>query len=204
MSDIDADAETGAEADTDLDSDADFASDADVEFDASDVPDADTSINAGINVEFDPVRPYTESEIIMTTVRIVTPFVLTYGLYLTFHGANSPGGGFQGGALVGVVVLMLAFAFGIQPTREWVGSGLMSGLASGGVLVFVGVGLGTLALGGTFLEYGLYEPFVGSDATKWGMEAIEIGGVSAIVSGVIMGLFFLTAAGYDSEGGDEA
>jgi multicomponent Na+:H+ antiporter subunit B len=71
-------------------------------------------------------------------------------------------------------------------------------------LVFVGVGLGTLALGGTFLEYGRYAPFVGPDATKWGMEAIEIGGVSAIVSGVIMGLFFLTAAGYEKSGGDEA
>ncbi len=152
----------------------------------------------------DPVRPYTESEIIMTAVRIVTPFVLTYGLFMTFHGADSPGGGFQGGALVGVVVLMLAFAFGIQPTREWVGTGLMTGLAAGGVIVFVSVGLGTLALGGKFLEYGLYEPFIGPDATKWGMEAIEIGGVAAIVSGVIMGLFFLTAAGYDPDGGEDA
>ena len=152
----------------------------------------------------DPVRPYTESEIIMTAVRIVTPFVLTYGLFMTFHGADSPGGGFQGGALVGVVVLMLAFAFGIQPTREWVGTGLMTGLAAGGVIVFVSVGLGTLALGGAFLEYGLYEPFIGPDATKWGMEAIEIGGVAAIVSGVIMGLFFLTAAGYDPDGGEDA
>ena len=152
----------------------------------------------------DPIRPYTESEIIMTSVRIVTPFVLTYGLFMTFHGADSPGGGFQGGALVGVVVLMLAFAFGIQPTREWVGTGLMTGLAAGGVIVFVSVGLGTLALGGTFLEYGLYEPFIGPDATKWGMEAIEIGGVAAIVSGVIMALFFLTAGGYDPKGGEDA
>ena len=154
--------------------------------------------------EADPERPYTESEIIMTTVRVVTPFVLTYGFFLTFHGANSPGGGFQGGALVAVVVLMLAFAFGIQPTREWVGNGLITGLAAGGVIVFAGVGLGALALGGSFLEYGIYEPLLGPDATKWGMEAIEIGGVAAIVSGVIMGLFFLTAAGYDPNGGDEA
>ncbi len=146
----------------------------------------------------DSIRPYTESEIIMTAVRIVSPFILTYGLFITFHGADSPGGGFQGGALIGVVVLMLAFAFGVQPTREWVGTGLMTGLASGGVIVFVSVGLGTLLLGGAFLEYGLYEPFLGPDATKWGMEAIEIGGVAAIVSGVIMALFFLIAAGFDT------
>ncbi|PSP93242.1 cation:proton antiporter, partial [Halobacteriales archaeon QS_1_68_44] len=64
---------------------------------------------------------YTESEVIMSTVRVVTPFVLTFGLYVTFHGADSPGGGFQGGALVGTVVLMLAFAFGIDSTRRWLG-----------------------------------------------------------------------------------
>ena len=200
----DTDGGTDAETETETEPGADIDPDADVDFEAEFDPGADTEADAAADVEFDPVRPYTESEIIMTTVRVVTPFVLTYGLYLTFHGANSPGGGFQGGALVGVVVLMLAFAFGIQPTREWVGKGLMSGLASGGVIVFVGVGLGTLALGGTFLEYGRYEPFVGPDATKWGMEAIEIGGVAAIVSGVIMGLFFLTAAGYSPEGGEEA
>jgi multicomponent Na+:H+ antiporter subunit B len=139
----------------------------------------------------------------MTTVRVVAPFVLTYGFFLTFHGADSPGGGFQGGALVAVVVLMLGFAFGIQPTREWVGRGLMAGLSAGGVIVFTGVGLGALALGGSFLEYGRFEPIVGHHGTKWGMEAVEIGGVAAIVAGVIMGLFFLTAAGYES-GGEEA
>ena len=158
---------------------------------------------SGADTGSDSIRPYTESEIIITAVRIVVPFVLTYGLFITFHGADSPGGGFQGGALIGVVVLMLAFAFGIRPTREWVGTGLMTGLAAGGVIIFVGVGLGTLLLGGAFLEYGLYEPFIGPDATKWGMEAIEIGGVAAIVSGVIMALFFLIAAGYDASDGGE-
>ena len=153
--------------------------------------------------EFDPDRPYTESEIIMTAVRVVTPFILTYGLFMTFHGADSPGGGFQGGALVAVVVFMLAFAFGIRPTREWVGNGVMTGLAAGGVIVFASVGLGALALGGSFLEYGRYAPLIGPDATKWGMEAIEIGGVAPIVAGVIMGLFFLTAAGYELDGGEE-
>ena len=148
----------------------------------------------------DPDRPYTESVIIMTAVRIVAPFVLTYGLFITFHGADTPGGGFQGGALMGVVVLMLAFAFGARPTREWIGNDLITGVVAGGVVIFVGVGLATIALGGAFLEYGLLEPFLGPDATKWGMEAIEIGGVAAIVAGVIMGLFFLTAAGY--EGGE--
>ena len=46
---------------------------------------------------------YTESQVIMSTVKIVTPFVLTYGLFITFHGADTPGGGFQGGAVIGEI-----------------------------------------------------------------------------------------------------
>lgn len=141
--------------------------------------------------------PYTESVVIMSAVRIVTPFVLTYGLFVTFHGADSPGGGFQGGALIGVVVLMLAFAFGIDPTREWLGDWLLTVVASLGVLVFGGIGLGSVVLGGEFLEYARY-PL--DHPTKLGVELVEIGGIALIVSGVIVGLFFLTSRG---PGGEE-
>lgn len=141
-------------------------------------------------------RAYTESEVIMSTVRVVTPFVLTFGLYITFHGADSPGGGFQGGALIGVVVLMLAFAFGIDPTRNWLGTKAVTLVASLGLLIFAAIGLGSVVLGGAFLQYTLY-PL--EDAAKYGIEAVEIGGIALIVAGVIMGLFFLTAAGPGGE-----
>jgi hypothetical protein len=61
-------------SDTDADADPDDVApdtpDFDVEYDVSDT-DADPDDDA--DVAFDPVRPYTESEIIMTTVRVVTP-----------------------------------------------------------------------------------------------------------------------------------
>jgi multicomponent Na+:H+ antiporter subunit B len=143
-------------------------------------------------------RPlYIESEVIMSAVRVVVPFVLTFGLFVTFHGADSPGGGFQGGALVGVVVLMLAFAFGIDSTRRWLGSRVVTLVAALGLSVFAAIGFGSIALGGGFLEYGRY-PL--DHPTKLGIEAVEIGGIALIVGGVIVGLFFLTAAG---PGGDQ-
>ena len=94
---------------------------------------------------------YVESTIIMTTVRLVAPFVLTFALFIMFHGADSPGGGFQGGVIAGSVIMMLAFAYGIESTRQWVDVRIVSVLASGGVLVFAAIGLGTIALGGQFL-----------------------------------------------------
>ena len=137
----------------------------------------------------DEPRTYIESEVIMSSVRVVAPFVLTFGLFVTFHGADSPGGGFQGGALVGVVVLMLAFAFGIDPTRQWLGSRIVT------IVAALGLGVGLLVYPewyGGFLEYVRYPLH---HPTKLGIEAVEIGGIALIVAGVIIGLFFLTAAG---------
>lgn len=148
----------------------------------------------------DPVDDtYTESQVIMTGVKIIAPFTLTYGLFLVFHGADTPGGSFQGGTIVGVTVLMLAFAFGIEPTRQWLRNSVLVGLATGGVVIFAGVGLAMMALGGNFLEYDrIY--YVLGHKQKWGLEAIEVGGVSLIVSSVIITLFFAMAAGFRAQG----
>ena len=138
---------------------------------------------------------YTESQVIMTAVKVLAPFTLTYGMFMILHGADTPGGSFQGGTIVGVTVLMLAFAFGIEPTRQWLRNGVLVGLATGGVVIFAGVGLTMIALGGNFLEFErLYE--VLHVKTKWGLEAIEVGGVSLIVSSVIVTLFFAMSAGF--------
>ncbi|MFC7186551.1 MnhB domain-containing protein [Halorubrum yunnanense] len=139
--------------------------------------------------------PYTESQVIMPTVKIVAPFAFTYGLFITFHGSGSPGGGFQGGAIMAAVVFMIAFAFGIEATRDWLANTVVVGLAVGGALAFAGIGLIPVARGGAFLQYDLLPVPV-----KYGLESVEIFGIAAIVSGVLMGLFFLLARGFDSDG----
>jgi len=145
---------------------------------------------------------YVESTIIMTTVRVVAPFVLTFALFIMFHGADTPGGGFQGGVIAGSVVMMLAFAFGIDSTRQWVDVRVVAALASGGVLLFAAIGLGAIALGGQFLQYNEYMPYY-SKASKYGIELVELG-IGGIVASVAIGLFFVLAAGFghvtDAEG----
>ena len=138
-------------------------------------------------------RPYVESSVIMTTVRIVAPFVFTFGLFVMFHGTSSAGGGFQGGAIVAAMIIMIAFANGIEPTRQWFFNAAVVGLVAGGVLVFAGIGIGPMLLGGTFLEYPLYGF---EEATKYGIEGVELG-IGAIVAGVISGLFFAIAHGFE-------
>jgi len=150
--------------------------------------------------EYDPdLSAYVESQIIMTTVRVVAPFSLTYGLFLMFHGANSPGGSFQGGAIAGATILMIAFAFGIEPTRDWLKNRTVVIMAAGGTAVFTMVGLIPLLFGDSFLAHPFYYEEFGIK-TKWGLEAIEVGGVAPIVAGVVIGLFFVIAAGLGIDG----
>ncbi|QLG62912.1 MnhB domain-containing protein [Halorarum salinum] len=138
-------------------------------------------------------RPYVESPIIMATVRIVAPFVFTLGLFVMFHGADSSGGGFQGGVIVGTVVLMLAIAFGVGPTRGWLSSTLLVVQLVVGVGLFVGVGLTAMAFGGAFLEYSAVPVH---HASKYGIELVEFG-IGIIVAGTVVGLFFALAAGHE-------
>ncbi|WP_053949101.1 MnhB domain-containing protein [Halolamina sediminis] len=145
--------------------------------------------------------PYVGSPIIMATVRVVTPFVFTFGLFVMFHGADSSGGGFQGGVIVGTVVLMLGIAFGIEATREWIGSRLPVALIGVGMLAFLFTGIGSVLLGAGFLEYGVYHDLGIPHATKYGIEFVELG-IGVIVAGIVTGLFFAIAAGFD--GGESA
>jgi multicomponent Na+:H+ antiporter subunit B len=141
---------------------------------------------------------YVESTIIMTTVRVVAPFVFTFAFFVMFHGADSPGGGFQGGVVAGATLMMIAFAFGIESTRAWVNSTVVAALAAGGVAVFALVGLGSIVLGGSFLEYNVYPIY---HASKYGIELVEFA-IGGIVSGVVISLFFVVAAGFDRTAGE--
>lgn len=143
------------------------------------------------NESTDRQSPYVESPLIMTTVRVIMPFVFTLGLFVMFHGADSSGGGFQGGVIVGTVVIMLGIAFGIEATRDWIGAKLPVAMICIGVLAFLLTGMGSVLLGGGFLEYSAYGFH---HATKYGIEFVELA-IGLVVSGIVTGLFFVIASG---------
>ncbi len=47
------------------------------------------------------------SEILLTGIRFLSPVILIFGIYIFLNGHLSPGGGFQGGAVIATVVLLL-------------------------------------------------------------------------------------------------
>ena len=156
---------------------------------------SDRTVPDGGTEEVADRGPYVESTIIMTTVRVVAPFVFTLGLFVMFHGASSPGGGFQGGAIASAMLLMFAIAFGIAPTREWLNGAVLTAAIAGGVFLFASIGLVPLLVEASFLEYSVY-PI--PHASKYGIELVELA-IGGIVAGVLTGLFFLIAAGFELE-----
>ena len=60
-----------------------------------------------------------EDLIIKTAVRLMVPFAQLFGLYVIVHGHYSPGGGFQGGVILGAAFIMLALAFDVKTSQQY-------------------------------------------------------------------------------------
>lgn len=132
--------------------------------------------------------PY-DSVTVRTIAKMLVPFLQVFALYVLFHGAKSPGGGFQGGAI---------FAASLILVRLTAGPGISAGLFPGltalrlgavGVLLYALVGFVPLFYGAAFLDYGwLPLPFHLAELHAIGIEAVEVG-VALAVSCVMLSIF---------------
>ena len=55
-----------------------------------------------------------ESKILKSMSRLIYPFVILYGFYITINGDLTPGGGFQGGSIIATGLLLMTFFSDIQ------------------------------------------------------------------------------------------
>jgi len=94
-----------------------------------------------------PERTVPASELVQTGARLLVGPMILFGIYIFVHGHLTPGGGFQGGAVIASAVLLLLLA---DRDRE-LPHGLMSWLESLSGFGFVIVGLVGLAVAGSFL-----------------------------------------------------
>lgn len=86
------------------------------------------------------------SLVLLTGSRLLFPLIMLFGAYVFLHGHLTPGGGFQGGAVVASAFLLLYLGSrGRRVARTWrTAAESLSGI------VFVVVGLVGLAVGGRF------------------------------------------------------
>jgi multicomponent Na+:H+ antiporter subunit B len=87
-------------------------------------------------------------ELLTTGTRLLVPLILLLGIYVFVNGHLTPGGGFQGGAIVASAVLMLLLS---DPLRR-ISSRMIAIVESVSGLVFVGLGVLGIVLAGGFLD----------------------------------------------------
>ena len=144
-----------------------------------------------------------ENIIRRVVARIMVPFIQMFGLYVLMHGDSSPGGGFQGGVILGSSIILYGIIFGRKRALERISTGVSDVLGALGVLIYAGVGVACLFFGGMYLQYNVLPIGDPHYASHIGIQMIEIG-VGITVASVMVTIFFeMTARGIGTPGGGE-
>jgi multicomponent Na+:H+ antiporter subunit B len=123
--------------------------------------------------------------------KLLIPFILLFAVYVQFHGDFGPGGGFQAGTIFAAGIVFYALIFGLKNARQVVPDRLVEAMLAAGVLIYSGVGVAGLLLGGNFLDYFVLDrdPVHGQHR---GIFWVEIG-VAVTVCGVMVKIFYMFA-----------
>ncbi len=130
--------------------------------------------------------------------KLLIMFMILFGLYVQFHGDFGPGGGFQAGVIIAAAIILYGIIYGLPAARTVVPSWLVEIMVAAGVLLFAGVGVAGLLLGGNYLDY-----FVLSgnpvDGQRRGIFWVEAG-VLITVAGVMLKIFYMFAGRDNAKG----
>jgi len=138
------------------------------------------------------------SIITQTVVRLLIPFIQLFALYVVMHGHHSPGGGFQGGVMLGASFILLAIGYDLKTSLKRISERRNIILGNLGVVIYAGIGVLCLLMGGNFLDYGVLSkvlPATGPElARSHGILGIEIG-VAIAVMASMMAIYANIASG---------
>lgn len=136
--------------------------------------------------------PAPKDLVLRSMTRLLVPVIVLFALYVQFHGDYGPGGGFQAGVILASALILNAMVAGVERTMTAVPIEALRLAGLIGVMVFIGVGLVAMALGGHFLDYGplAHDPKHGQHI---GIILVELG-VGITVFSVITAIFFAFAS----------
>jgi multicomponent Na+:H+ antiporter subunit B len=141
--------------------------------------------------------------IIKTTTRLIIPFIQLFGLYVIAHGHHSPGGGFQGGVILGASIILYAISQNLRLAIGRMGETVAAIFCAAGVFIYAGAGALCLLLGVNFLDYSGLAPLFGVDAIharSLGILVVEIGVGLAVMSAMVWIYYNLASMGRHQEG----
>ncbi len=130
--------------------------------------------------------------IIGTTCRLVVPVIQLFALYVIAHGHHSPGGGFQGGVILGASFILYAMAYGLNGALRRFSEKSYMKMACIGIVIYSGFGLACLLLERNFLDYSILQKIFHTvdpqTARSHSMLGVEIG-VAFTVTAIMFAIY---------------
>ena len=129
-----------------------------------------------------------KNPILLESSHLLIPAILLFALYVQFHGDYGPGGGFQAGVIFASGIILYALLHGTRRAEKIISLNLAKTLSAIGLLLYAGVGVFGILLGGNYLDYNVlaHDPVHGQ---HWGILIIELG-VGITVAAVIISIFY--------------
>ena len=141
--------------------------------------------------------------IVIQTCKLVIPVLQIFALYVLAHGHYSPGGGFQGGVMLGASYILVALSSGVESAVKILSEAKVVLLASVGIVIYAGTGLVCLLMGENFLDYHVLSRILPTDpvmARSNAMLIVEIG-VAFTVTAVMFSIYANLATRRTLKGG---
>lgn len=131
----------------------------------------------------------TRDPVLKITAKFLIPLIILFALYVQFHGEYGPGGGFQAGVIFASAIILYGLVFGVEAASAVLPMSFLIRQAAAGVLLYGGVGVVSMLLGGQFLNYNLLaaDPVSGQHL---GIVLVELG-VGLTVMAVMVIIFFV-------------
>ena len=137
-----------------------------------------------------PIKMRVRETVILRVVgKALVPFILLFALYVQFHGDYGPGGGFQAGVIFAAGLILYALIFGLDDLRRAIPPIVVEVGIAIGTLVYGGVGVVSMMMGGEFLHYGVLDPDDPVHGQHLGILLVELG-VGITVAFVMIAIFY--------------
>lgn len=134
-----------------------------------------------------------EYRVLRVMTGMLLPFILLFALYVLFHGDYGPGGGFQAGVIFASGFVLYGLVFGIDRVKRVLPDGMLWALVPLGLVIFLGLGVLTMVLGGAFLDYDALNPEHPKDGQHMGILIVEA--AIGITVAMVMVAIFVSFAG---------
>ncbi len=140
-----------------------------------------------------PIKMRVRETVILRVVgKALVPFILLFALYVQFHGDYGPGGGFQAGVIFAAGLILHALIFGLDELQRAIPLLVVEIGIALGTLLYGGVGVASMMLGGEFLNYNVLDHQAPVHGQHLGILLIELG-VGIAVTFVMLAIFYAFA-----------